>query len=270
MLTVTKPTVRIDAFVPLEITKDLKHVSYTFYLSDISRCVLQELARHREASLSVKSTRYTLKELKNEKPFLDLDFNPSVIDIVNIVWEGRVDYELLKRVNKYIVLTNNVFVDASSILALVNLKQLIEMNIGNDIAKYALPECYKTELTWTVNGDGLKNFLRLRTDKAALWEIRLLAYEIYNQLPEDHKYLYEDIIYKDEIKVDNKGSYVNKKVLSGLVHSNELRHKVELYLIRSSKLKQGENDLNLVNLVNKLSIKLQPLKEDKNEEGVST
>ncbi|MFU8837906.1 MAG: FAD-dependent thymidylate synthase, partial [Thiohalomonadaceae bacterium] len=42
----------------------LEHLVYTFYIEGISRALLQELARHRIASLSVKSTRYTLKELK--------------------------------------------------------------------------------------------------------------------------------------------------------------------------------------------------------------
>jgi len=48
----------------------LEHLVYTFYIQGISRAVLQELARHRMASLSVKSTRYTLKELKEEETFL--------------------------------------------------------------------------------------------------------------------------------------------------------------------------------------------------------
>ena len=48
----------------------LEHLGYTFYISGISRALLQELARHRIASLSVKSTRYTLKELENEEPFI--------------------------------------------------------------------------------------------------------------------------------------------------------------------------------------------------------
>ena len=39
----------------------LEHLSYNFYIQGISRALLQELARHRVASLSVKSTRYTLK-----------------------------------------------------------------------------------------------------------------------------------------------------------------------------------------------------------------
>ena len=47
----------------------LEHLTYTFYIEGISRALLQELARHRMASLSVKSTRYTLKELKKRAPF---------------------------------------------------------------------------------------------------------------------------------------------------------------------------------------------------------
>jgi len=48
----------------------LEHINYTFDIDGISRACLQELARHRMASLSVKSTRYTLKELNNEAPFI--------------------------------------------------------------------------------------------------------------------------------------------------------------------------------------------------------
>ena len=47
----------------------LEHLVYTFYIEGISRACLQELSRHRMTSPSVKSTRYTLKELKSEEPF---------------------------------------------------------------------------------------------------------------------------------------------------------------------------------------------------------
>lgn len=50
-----------------------EHLVYTFHLLDVPRYVLQELARHRLASYSVKSTRHTLKELKNEPPFLMIE-----------------------------------------------------------------------------------------------------------------------------------------------------------------------------------------------------
>lgn len=49
-----------------------EHIVYTFNLLDVPRYVLQELARHRIASYSVKSTRYsTSKELIKESSFME-------------------------------------------------------------------------------------------------------------------------------------------------------------------------------------------------------
>lgn len=155
----------------------LEHLFYTFYIQGISRALLQELSRHRIASLSVKSTRYTLKELKNEKEFDSKDFT---------------------RAEKYLVLTKNELVDEMSIKALENLRVVLNSGISNDKAKYCLPESYKTELTWSVNARSLQNFLSLRSDKSALWEIRELAYALYEALPEDHKYLFNVKTYDEE------------------------------------------------------------------------
>jgi len=152
----------------------IEHLVYSFDIDGISRACLQELARHRVASLSVKSTRYTLKELKQAD---------------HITWEEAKDY---------LVFTGNPHVDRASVLALQNLQELLKSGISNDLAKYALPESYKTSLVWTVNARSLQNFLKLRSDKAALWEIRELAYKIFEVLPEDHKFLFKDHLYKKE------------------------------------------------------------------------
>jgi len=151
----------------------LEHLVYTFYIQGISRALLQELARHRIASLSVKSTRYTLKELKEEEPF---------------------STENKERAGKYLVFTGVDIVDEMSIKALENLRKVLKEGVSNDKAKYCLPESYKTELTWTINARSLQNFLSLRSDKSALWEIRELSYEIYKALPEDHKYLFREFL----------------------------------------------------------------------------
>lgn len=51
-------------------TSTIEHISYNFKISGISRALLQELSRHRLASLSVRSTRYVLKkELQYEESF---------------------------------------------------------------------------------------------------------------------------------------------------------------------------------------------------------
>lgn len=147
----------------------LEHLVYNFYIEGISRALLQELARHRMASLSVKSTRYTLKELKNEESFSSKDS---------------------ERASKYLVLTGVEMVDEMSIKALENLRLVLVEGISNDMAKYCLPESYKTELTWTINARSLQNFLTLRSDKSALWEIQNLAHALYDALPEEHKYLF--------------------------------------------------------------------------------
>ncbi len=151
----------------------LEHLVYTFYIQGISRALLQELARHRMASLSVKSTRYTLKELKEEEAF---------------------NLEDTKRAKKYLVFTDIDIVDEMSIKALENLRLILKQGISNDKAKYALPESYKTELTWTINARSLQNFINLRSDKSALWEIRNLAHALYNNLPNDHQYLFDDYL----------------------------------------------------------------------------
>ena len=162
----------------------LEHLVYTFFISDISRAVLQELARHRMASLSVKSTRYTLKELKEETSF---------------IYDNGFDHQFyFDKAKKYVVLTGILEVDKAIVYSLDNLRQLIKKGIKNDKAKYALPDAYKTELTWTINLRSLQNFLELRTGQGALWEIRDLAYMIYDNIPSDHKYLVADYIYKND------------------------------------------------------------------------
>ncbi|KIM08950.1 MAG: FAD-dependent thymidylate synthase [Sulfurovum sp. FS06-10] len=147
----------------------LEHLVYNFYIQGISRALLQELARHRIASLSVKSTRYTLKELKYEESFTCKEY---------------------ERASKYLVLTGHDMVDSMSIKALENLRLVLVEGISNDKAKYCLPESYKTELTWTINARSLQNFLTLRSDKSALWEIQNLAHALYDALPEEHQYLF--------------------------------------------------------------------------------
>ena len=163
----------------------LEHLVYHFDIVGISRAVLQELARHRVGiSLSVKSSRYTLNELKKEKTFC-----PHSMVLAE---EG------MKRASRYVVFTKNDLVNKAIINSLEYLRQSISQCISNDTAKYCMPEAYKTELAWTINARSLQNFLELRTNKAALWEIRDLANAIFQALPQDHKYLFEHCIYEEK------------------------------------------------------------------------
>lgn len=151
----------------------IEHLYYSFNIDGISRAVLQELARHRIASLTVKSTRYTLQELRKEG-----------------VFEGR-NYQ---NAWKYIVRTGNIKVDNRSLEALVKLQELVKMGVPNDEAKYAMPEAYKTSLVWSINARSLQNFLKLRLGRTVLEEMYSLAMKIAMEIPEDHRFLYEDIV----------------------------------------------------------------------------
>lgn len=143
----------------------LEHIVYHFHIKGISRACLQELARHRMASLSVKSTRYTLKELKK------IELNNDTL-------------------GKFVVLTNSKDIDNANLETLKKIQELLKSGLAIDMVKYMLPESYKTELSYTINARSLQNFLALRSSKRALWEIRMLALNLYENLPDSHKYLF--------------------------------------------------------------------------------
>lgn len=148
----------------------LEHMVFTFKITDISRACLQELARHRIASYSVKSTRYTLKELRNTP---DNELEKFLIDDIEPI------------------------VKSSAIDSLKKIKMMLNMsNPDMDRIKYALPECYKTELVWTINLRSLRNFLKLRLSLKAHQEIRKLATIVYSCLVAN---LPNDILFQDVI-----------------------------------------------------------------------
>ncbi|RUT50971.1 FAD-dependent thymidylate synthase [Campylobacter fetus] len=158
----------------LKHSSTLEHLYYNFYIEDISRACLQELARHRIASLSVKSSRYTLKELNS----IDLDTTEN--------WEDLA--------SKYIKLKEDI--KEYQIQQFKLLVKAVHKCKSNDIAKYCMPESYLTSLSWSINARSLQNFLNLRTSKAALEEIRELAYAVYGELPKSHKFVFKDSLYQ--------------------------------------------------------------------------
>ena len=153
----------------------IEHLSYSFDIDGISRACLQELARHRIASYTVKSSRYTLQELKTSKLQGD---------------EGEWLYD---EISKYCVLTPNDFINSIIADNLDGLKLCLNDGVPNDIAKYCMPEAYRTSLVMTINARSLQNFLELRSSKHALWEIQDLAKAMYEAIPNEHKFLFDDI-----------------------------------------------------------------------------
>lgn len=155
----------------------IEHLTYSFDIDGISRACLQELARHRIASYTVKSSRYTLQELKDEESFIYHNKIPR-----------------LGTALKYIVLLDDRDIDYNNCVALEKLRLLLVNGVPNDKAKYCMPEAYKTSLVMTINARSLQNLQELRSGKHALWEIQLLAKAMYEAIPDEHKFLYDNII----------------------------------------------------------------------------
>lgn len=152
-----------------------EHCTVNFDIRGVSRALLQEVARHRMSNISVESTRYTLGRLKIEQSFLDMP---------NETYE-----QAYTRASKYVVYTSNADVDFTIIKQLEMLRQTVLSGVSNDIAKYTLPEAYKTSFTWTLNIRSMMNLFELRTDKSALWEFRQLANAMFDALPSEYQYL---------------------------------------------------------------------------------
>lgn len=159
----------------------LEHSMIVYHI-ECSRAVLQELARHRHISLTVKSTRYTIKKLLREK--------------FEVNWDKR---EYSSSFEKYLVLTGDWDVDRYNISMLLALIKNLKENKSNDIVKYMLPEAFKTELQLSLNLRELIHILELRTSKDALWEFRQVAFEMINVLPLEYK----ELIMENKIIKDN-------------------------------------------------------------------
>lgn len=147
-------------------TSTLEHIQYTFYVTGLSRAILQELARHRIASFSVESTRYTLKRILNgEQAIEDLMVDTGDEDLNELTYKHMRD-----------------------------LKELINRKgLRNDTAKYGITENYPVNLQFSMNIRSLRNFITLRTSSAAHKEIRSLAFKVKDVIPIEHNVFFEDL-----------------------------------------------------------------------------
>lgn len=160
-----------------------EHVTYNFRIQGITRAVLQELARHRMANLSVRSTRYTLSKDFKETQFFTKVENGNEIKYENI---NIIKLDEFFNLNEY---TEEDIVK-SLCPTIDRIQERLNKGEALDKIKYLLPESYRTSLFWTINSRSLRNFLKLRTSKAALKEIQQLAFNVFQAVPREHSFLY--------------------------------------------------------------------------------
>lgn len=133
----------------------LEHVVYVFSVEGLSRACLQQLARHRHISLSVKSTRWALDKHGGH-------YEPPEIN------------------NLQDAATFDQYADAE-----INAAMEMKRTYGNDVAKYLLPECVTTDMILTVNLRELRHIYKLRTGRTAMLEFQHFAKVLVACLPED-------------------------------------------------------------------------------------
>ena len=140
----------------------LEFASATFDISGISRVCQNQIVRHRIASYCVQSMRY-VDVASNEfvMPVKALATDDSCIDFVR------------KAKDFY--------------------KKLVQNDVPKEDARMFLPLGMTTNMCMHMNFRSLRHFLKLRLDRHAQYEDRMVAKEIYNICQGRWEWLVEDI-----------------------------------------------------------------------------
>ena len=140
----------------------LEFMDFVFEISASTK-VLLEMTRHRMASYAVKSSRYTLN--KGE-----------------VYFEPTGDPEVDKKLTEWKEVV----------------QQMIDSGKSNDVVSLMLPQAYQYRWTAKFNARSLKNFLKLRTAKSAHYQIREVAQQMYEKIPDDLKYIFDEDVRKEQ------------------------------------------------------------------------
>lgn len=140
----------------------LRHLNYTFEINNIDTKSVLAFTRHKAGvDFSIQSTRFTVKKRKD-----DISYTPT--------GDNRIDTKL------------------DDIMELV--REAINEGISNDAISMLLPSAYNYSLIVTMNAQAIRHFLNLRSKKEAHINIQKVAYSLFNAIPRNHRYLFEDCL----------------------------------------------------------------------------
>lgn len=157
-----------------------EHIVMNWHVIGSSRLELQEHMRHRMASPTVQSTRYVLKKMLDSIEYSDVFVSPDLSSLP--ADKAALADEIIKEMQRK-------FFSAA--------KDMRNNGIPNDYIKYIMPESLRTSFSWTINLRSFINFLQLRTDKHAHFEIRHIANEMRRAIGESLAAKYVDEILKE-------------------------------------------------------------------------
>jgi len=164
----------------------LSHAHATFMVENVSRACSHQLVRHAHLRYLQKSQRYCLEE----------DFKFIVPPDVHL----QSACEVLQSADH----TAFDVLEDSCYTGWDNYKQLLKRNIKREDARYSLTNACATNIVISGTLQGWWDFLRLRLDKHAQWEIRMVAQAIYQLLNQQCPHIFntELLIVQPKLNLD--------------------------------------------------------------------
>ena len=161
-----------------------EHIVMNFIIEGSSRLELQEHMRHRMASPTVKSSRYTIQK------------DVAGLDIENLQ-KLFVYPDTAQIKDEYAKICFDAILQEVYDAAYYAMCRCKAAGVPNDFVKYILPEGLRTSFSWTINLRSFINFLELRTDVNAHFEIRHIAKLMREEIGKAKKAAYVDKILKE-------------------------------------------------------------------------
>lgn len=161
-----KDKIRLEKCVKSKHNSILEHISYTFRIEGISRACSHQIVRHRVGmSPSQRSQRYVKEK------------TPEYITPQSIIDKMGAEY-------------------FSTRMELIWdwYNEMLATGVPAEDARFILTNATETKFVYTMNAASLRHLLELRLAKGAQWEIQDMCKEIYNVIPKEHKFLYQDLV----------------------------------------------------------------------------
>jgi len=159
----------------------LEHVTFTFLIEGISRVCSHQLVRHRIASYTQESQRYSesyaKKAVEKAKELLKLksvEVPEKNSEIIKKFLEVASNDEILEvALQAFVVPPNSSLETVKHYLeSLARYYELVEKGMHIENARYILPQAIKTRIMVTMNLRELIHVACLRLSQKAQWEIR--------------------------------------------------------------------------------------------------
>lgn len=178
----------------------IEHSCLTVLFRDCSRGFTHELVRHRLASFSQESTRY-------------VDYSQSGEGLDLKTFRLRCILPPHKNSDEQIVLESGEQMSASDMLARIEMyyRSLRQAGWVPEDARQLLPNAIKADIVMTTNFREWRHVFKMRTQKAAHWEIRGVMVKLLEEMKQIVPPVFEDFI---QAGIDRNGlKYYEQKIL---------------------------------------------------------